>query len=228
MSTVARSAHKRRCHLSVSTEWGRFPSDAGFGYLAHVDADISMWGEYGPRPEPNHDLDALFGSMSATAEVEVSCSPEAAWDLISSIERIGEFSPECVDAWWTPDRPARAVGGRFEGRNRVVHGEHVAEWVRPCDVTAWDPGQQLAWSVGDRYDGTPSSRWSITIAPRPGGVLLRQEFQHEPDGLSGLRHRAEAHPAEAEQTVAERTVGLGQGMAATLARMKVVLETDPR
>ena len=86
-----------------------------------------MWGQYGPRPEPNHDLDTLFGSMSAAAEVEVACSPEAAWELISSIERIGEFSPECVDAWWTPDRPARAVGGRFEGRNRVVRGEQVAE-----------------------------------------------------------------------------------------------------
>lgn len=52
-----------------------------------------MWGAHGPRPEPNHALDALFASMTASADVEVSCSAEEAWDLVSNVERIGEFSP---------------------------------------------------------------------------------------------------------------------------------------
>lgn len=72
---------------------------------------ISLWGTYGPRPEPNHDLDELFGSMRAAAEIEVNCTPEQAWDLVASIERIGEFSPECVEAWWVAPARAKSPGG---------------------------------------------------------------------------------------------------------------------
>jgi hypothetical protein len=195
-------------------------------YRSDMDADVSMWGSYGPRPEPNHDLDELFGSMSANAEIVIACTVAQVWDLVSSVERIGEFSPECVEAWWIPDHPARVAGGRFEGRNRVVDEDGVREWIRPCDVLVWDPDRQFSWTVGDRYDGTPSSRWTFSITPGEAGVHLRQEFQHAPDGLSGLRHWAEADPTHAAALVAQRAAGLENGMAATLARMKSVLERE--
>jgi hypothetical protein len=66
---------------------------------------VSLWGTYGPRPEPNHVLDALFGSMTAEADIDVACEVAQAWDLVSTVERIGEFSPECVEAAWLPDHP---------------------------------------------------------------------------------------------------------------------------
>jgi len=129
-----------------------------------------------------------------------------------------------VEAWWVPDRPARVAGGRFEGRNRVVEGDGVREWVRPCDVLVWDPGECFSWTVGDRYDGTPSSSWSFSLDPCESGVIVRQAFRHAPDGLSGLRHWAEEDPVRAPELLAKRTSSLEIGMAATLARMKAVLE----
>jgi hypothetical protein len=164
--------------------------------------------------------------MTAAAEVEVSCSAGEAWDLVSNVERIGEFSPECVQAWWVADRPARAVGGRFEGRNRKVDADGIREWIRPCDVLVWQPGRQFSWAVGDRYDGTPASLWTISIKPGSSGVVLSQEFRHVPDGLSGLRHWAEADPERAADEVAARTADLERGMATTLGRMKAALERD--
>ena len=203
-------------------------ASAGQGYVAQVSIHLSMWGDYGPRPEPDHRLDALFGSLHALAQIEVQCTPTAAWNLISDVTRIGEFSPECVDAWWVPGRPAGSVGGRFEGRNRRVDAEEVYEWVRPCDVAVWQPEREFSWRVGDRYDGTPSSRWSFSIGTGLWGVTLRQEFWHEADGLSGLRHMAEAAPAEAAGIVSDRIAALEDGMRVTLQRMKTVLELDSR
>ena len=185
-----------------------------------------MWGNYGPRPEPDHRLDELFGSMHACAQIEVQCASAAVWSLISDVTRIGEFSPECVEAWWVPDRPARAVGGRFEGRNRRIDADGAYEWVRPCDVVVWEPEREFSWTVGDRYDGTPSSRWSFSMRTGPSAVTLRQDFWHVADGLSGLRHMAEASPVEASRIVSDRTVALEDGMKVTLHRMKTLLELD--
>lgn len=185
---------------------------------------VSGWGDSGDRPDPNHDLDPLFAGMTTWADRPVACSAEAAWALVSAIERIGEFSPECVEAHWLPGFPARAVGGRFEGRNRVTDGDDAFEWVRPCTVLAWQPQSEFSWSVGDRFDGTPASRWTFRIQPAGAGVLLRQEFSHYPDGLSGIRVAADADPDRAPELVAARLDDLRTGMNATLERMAGVLE----
>lgn len=188
-----------------------------------------MWGTYGPRPEPDHSLDALFGAMNAERAIDVACAPSDAWALVSSVERIGEFSPECVEARWIDASADVGVGSRFEGRNRVEDpDEGVAfEWVRPCVVEQWEPPRLFAWAVGDRYDGTPSTRWSFELAPRDGGVRIVQRFRHEPDGLSGLRGGAEQDPDNAPAYVADRLADLERGMDETLARMKQVLEGQP-
>jgi uncharacterized protein YndB with AHSA1/START domain len=182
-------------------------------------------GEHGPRPQPNHDLDPLFAAMTVTVEVSVACSVQDAWALVCAVERIGEFSPECVEAWWVPGYPARAVGGRFEGRNRVADAGGASDWIRPCEVVVFDPPREFAWTVGDRFDGTPATRWAFRVLPDRAGCIIRQEFRHYPDGLSGLRLHAEAHPELAADLVAGRQRDLRAGMAATLGRMSLVLTT---
>lgn len=185
---------------------------------------LSNWGESGPRPEPNHELDELFATLSHSTSVEVLCTPPEAWDLVSNVDRIGEFSPECAEAWWVEGYPAGAVGGRFEGRNRVTDGETTYEWIRPCDVTEWEPMSRFTWTVGDRFDGTPATRWSFVIELGVRGIALRQEFTHLPDGLSGLRLMAEADQLAAPEIVARRREDLRDGISLTLTRMKATLE----
>jgi uncharacterized protein YndB with AHSA1/START domain len=186
-------------------------------------APVDRWGEHGRRPQPNHDLDRLFAAMAVTIELVVRCPVAEAWALVCDVERIGEFSPECVAAWWVPGYPARAVGGRFEGRNRVIDGESTGEWIRPCEVVVFDPPHEFAWVVGDRFDGTPATRWAFRVLPDPAGCRLRQEFRHYPDGLSGLRLHAQAHPEQAADLITARRRDLHVGMTTTLQRMNAVL-----
>ncbi len=119
------------------------------------------WGEpeNGPRPTPDPQVSAVVPAMGVTVQMPMACPPEAFWDLITSVERIGEFSPECAEAWWVDGFPAHAVGGRFEGRNRREAEGDTYEWTRPCDVVAYDP---------PRPSPTPSETAS-TARPRRVG-----------------------------------------------------------
>jgi hypothetical protein len=186
---------------------------------------VNNWGktENGPRPTPDPRVSVLVPAMGVSVEMPISCAPDVLWDLITSVERIGEFSPECAEAWWVDGFPAHVVGGRFEGRSRVESEGDTYEWTRPCDVVAYDPPRHFAYTVGDRYDGTPATRWTFRITPVDTGCVVEQTFEHLPDGLSGARLQAE-QVDDAEALIAERRTMLRDGMTRTMERIRTVLE----
>jgi len=185
----------------------------------------SKWGEEGPRPEPDGRLNGLFATMTTVQEIFVECAIDPAWQLISTVERIGEFSPECVEAYWLDDVTDTSIGRRFEGRNRRSSADAVMEWIRLCIVETWDPPHHFAWAVGDRFDGSPATHWSFKVVTEASGVIIRQNFWHAPDGISGIRTAAEEDFDKAPAIVAFRLEELRSGMAQTLERMKSVLES---
>jgi hypothetical protein len=185
---------------------------------------MSRWGEYGARPEPLAENAALFGALVLTETVAIGCEPWQAYQLVSSIERIGEFSPECVTAQWLGEATGPAVGARFEGTNRVVVGEDEVVWIRPCTVTGVTEGEYFAYVVGDRYDGSPATQWEFLIEATAGGCVVTQSFRHFADGLSGLRGEADANPEMAAAILSSRVESLQAGMRQTLARMRTSLE----
>ncbi len=191
----------------------------------------SRWGDHGPRPTPAAVNDALFGAFEASGSVEVACTPSAAWDLVTDVGRIGEFSPECVDARWIEGATAPSVGARFEGTNRIVDEETDTEliWIRPCTVTLAQAPERFSYTVGDRFDGTPATAWDVQISATPTGCRITQHFRHLPKGLSGIRSQADAEPTRAEAIVKQRVEGLTDGINQTLQRMNLVLEStaDP-
>ena len=186
-----------------------------------------MWGEHGERPEPSSVNDSLFAQFRATVSIEVARSPRAAWDLVTDIRRIGEFSPECIGARWIDGSSGPSVGARFEGTNRAFDASDDTEsiWIRPCTVTRAQAPERFSYTVGDRYDGTAASSWDIEIEPTPAGCRITQRFQHLPRGLSGIRHMCDEDPEHAEFIVKERVEQLTAGMTQTLQRMKDLLES---
>lgn len=187
-----------------------------------------MWGEHGPRPTPSSSMTGVLGSWSVTASIDVRCDARSAWSLLTDVARIGEFSPECIAASWADDAPP-GVGSRFDGTNLTTatgpDGPYEFEWTRPCVVTAWERPRRFAYTVGDRYDGTPATEWEFVIESVSEGCVVTQTFRHLPDGLSGPRHWVEAHPSNADQIIASRTADIERGMHATLSAMKGVLES---
>jgi uncharacterized protein YndB with AHSA1/START domain len=182
------------------------------------------------------DLDRLFEQFVIEAEVEVAATPEAVWQVVSDLERMGGFSPECVGIEWLDGPRGAEVGARFVGVNRITRNslpEHRRnrvgadwsfEWRLPCAIVESDPPRRLSWVVGDRFVGAPASRWTFVLEPSSGGTRLREIFEHVADGKTATRSDADRHPAYAEKIVEERGEVMRGGMTATLAAMKAAIQ----
>lgn len=112
---------------------------------------------------------------SGAVELVVPADPQAVYELVSDVTRIGERSPECRSARWESGEPA-AVGAVFRGLNRVGW---AARWSRRCEVTAAEPGRMFAFrTVPERLDLTrrDSTTWRYEIEAVEGGSRVRHSY----------------------------------------------------
>ena len=167
------------------------------------------------------ELEDLFGAFSIEVATRVAASAERVWDLITDVGRIHEFSPEVVAARWLDDT-GPVVGARFAGTNRL--GEF--EWQRICTVVEAEPPRKFSYVVGDRFDGSPSARWTFELERDGGGTDIVQRFVHLPEGRSGTRLLADQAPERAAEIIETRRQILESGMTETLAKLKRLLEKE--
>jgi uncharacterized protein YndB with AHSA1/START domain len=104
--------------------------------------------------------------------IRIAAPPSAVFRLVSDVERIGEWSPECRSATWLDER--RGVGARFRGHNR----SGANRWSRICEVVVDDPDHEFTWRT---VPGGPitddSTRWGFVVEPLDSGTLLTQAMQ---------------------------------------------------
>ena len=111
-----------------------------------------------------------------SVELVVTASPQAIYDLVSDVTRIGERSPECRSASWESGTPG-TVGAVFRGRNRWGL---LARWSRRCEVTEAEPGRAFAFrTLPERLDPTrrDSTIWRYDMETVEGGVRVRHSYE---------------------------------------------------
>src|SRR3954469_2854321 len=101
------------------------------------------------------------------AQVLVDAPPDAVYDLVSDVTRMGEWSPETVRCEWLDGASGPGVGGRLQGANQRGR----ARWsARPPVVTA-DPGVEFAFVVDDL------TKWSYRFEVDGDGCRLVESFE---------------------------------------------------
>jgi hypothetical protein len=163
--------------------------------------------------------------LTTAAEEVVTARPEVVWDLVADVTRVGEWSPECIQAAWLGEPGRPKPGARFTGHNRLPNG---FEYEVTCVVTEADRPRAFAWVVLDDSGdpASPSSSWRYQIDPLPGGgSRVRQRFTQGP-GFSYLRAMAANAPNRASRIIAARLDGLRANMSATLRGMKTAAESS--
>jgi len=145
----------------------------------------------------------------SSASIDIDAPPEAVWQLVAEVTRMGEWSPECVRAEWEDGATGPAVGAHFHGYNTI--GDY--EWDAPCIVTECEPGAVFAFEV-PRDDEHPT-RWRFELAPSGSGTTLTESF-HAP------RINVEGSPSNFEG----RFEMLAEGIKATIANIKAAAETS--
>ncbi|HTR71629.1 MAG TPA: SRPBCC family protein [Mycobacteriales bacterium] len=84
--------------------------------------------------------------MRASVTVHIDAPPERVWDLISDITRMGEYSPEVVEAEWLDGAEGPSVGARYRGHVKRNERWPVLYWTT-CEITECQRGEVFEFAV---------------------------------------------------------------------------------
>lgn len=154
-----------------------------------------------------------MSEFTTADSIVVAAPPQAVYELVADVTRIGEFSPACTAAWWDEGEGPR-VGAWFTGRNQTP----VRVWETRSQVVVADPGREFAFIVGGSR-----VRWGYTFEATSGGTLVTESWEFLPDGLAMFHER---YGKDAEAQIADRTRAAHEGIPATLAALKKAAEAS--
>jgi uncharacterized protein YndB with AHSA1/START domain len=149
--------------------------------------------------------------MQDSVTVHIAAPPEAVWDLVSDVTRIGEFSPETFEAEWLGDATGPEVGARFRGHVKR-NGRGPTYWAE-CGVTKVVPNEVFEFAVGP--NGKALNTWGYELSASGDGTDVTEYFKLTP-----------VLPLRIYWTLLGWARGKTNrnGMQTTLERMKAVLE----
>ncbi len=103
--------------------------------------------------------------MHREARIEIQASPEAVYDLISDLPRMGEWISENIGGEWQHGSSGK-VGDRFLGHNRTSE----RFWSMPVMVTMAQRGRCFAFVT--HPDDGPYVRWTYRLEPSGVGTRV--------------------------------------------------------
>jgi uncharacterized protein YndB with AHSA1/START domain len=143
---------------------------------------------------------------------DIDASPEAVYDAITDITRMGEWSEECHTCEWQEGFDRAEVGAVFEGHNR--NGEY--EWTTQATITEAEPGRTFTFecSMMDFHFST----WGYRIEPTATGCRVTEWSEDlRPDSVLEFSQKMSG--------IDDRTERNRSTMGTTLERLAAALET---
>ena len=147
------------------------------------------------------------------ASLQINASPEALYDLVSDVRRMGEWSPETKTCTWIDGATGPAVGARFKGTN----ARGPLRWSTKPKIVVAEPGREFAFVTELR--GRDTTKWSYRFEPAGTGTTVTESFEMLDD-----MPKAIAFVERYLMRVSDRKADLEKNMAETLARIKAAAE----
>ena len=142
---------------------------------------------------------------------DIAASPEAVYDAVADVTRMGEWSEECHACAWHEGFDGPAVGATFDGHNR--NGEH--EWTTKGTVVEADRGRAFTFQCS-MYDFHYAT-WGYRIEPTESGCRVT-EWSEDLRPASALEMSAKI------SGISDRDGRNRATMSGTLERLAAVLE----
>jgi len=150
--------------------------------------------------------------LAVQVERVIDATPETLYDLISDVTRMGEWSPECIEAAWVGNADGPTVGAQFKGKNRLG----FSRWTTKPTVIQADRGSSFAFEV-----------------PGKAGPVWRYDFEATSQGTRVTESMVQEAPLNAfihflqrRNGVHDRAANLAQGMHTTLERIDAAATAD--
>lgn len=149
---------------------------------------------------------------SHSESLSIHASPQQVWDVVTQIERTGEWSPVCRAAWWKEPADGPEVGAWFHGRNE--DGGQV--WETESLVVAAEEPVEFTWVVMGN-----AVRWSYSLAPEGDGTILTESWAVQSEGFALF---SEMFGIEAVPELEWRRDAALSGITDTLRSIKRIVE----
>ena len=120
--------------------------------------------------------------MHESVTVYMEAAPEAIWDLVSDVTKIGRYSPETFEAEWLDGATGPSVGARFRGHVKR-NGIGPIYWTS-CTVQECEPGRAFTFGVGPPDKAL--SVWGYRMEPVDQGTDVTETFTLADTGLLRL------------------------------------------
>ena len=170
-----------------------------------------MTDEVTPAQRAEAARDDAGSELRHSEAIFVARAPEALYDMVCDVTRMGEWSPVCRQCWWD-EGAGPEPGAWFTGRNQSAD----RTWETRSQVVTAQRGRAFAFVVGGSL-----VRWEYTFAPVEDGTLLGESWEFLPAGLARFRER---YGADAQAQIADRTQAAHSGIPTTLAAIKQAAE----
>ncbi|MGW0045014.1 SRPBCC family protein [Rhodococcus sp. NPDC003348] len=144
------------------------------------------------------------------ADIEIDATADAVWRVISDLERMGKWSPQC--------KVMKVFGGPVRQGTRTfnVNKKGLLVWPTSAKVIRFEPGKAIAWRVAENH-----TIWTYELTPTETGTRVT-ERREAPTGTtkvsSFLVDKFMGGTADFE-------VEMISGMNLTLARIKSEVES---
>lgn len=111
--------------------------------------------------------------MHASVSLHIDAPPQRVWELVSDITRMGEYSPEVMEAKWVGNATGPEVGARYKGH--VKRNEKGPTYWTVCEVTESIPGEVFEFAVmaGNKRINT----WRYEMRPEGEGTEVTESFR---------------------------------------------------
>jgi hypothetical protein len=106
------------------------------------------------------------------ARIEIHASPEAVYDLVADLPRMGAWSPENIGGAWQGGGSGK-VGDCYIGHHRTSE----RSWPVPVLVTVAERGRCFAFLT--RPDEGPYVRWTSRLEPSGAGTRVTKIWDVE-------------------------------------------------
>lgn len=143
--------------------------------------------------------------IDVTVEATIPASPEAVYDLVADITRMGEWSPETTEAEWIKGATEATEGAQFKGTNTLGK----ASWSTKPTITKAERGMVFEFKV----PGKSGPTWRYEFEPIEGGTRVVESVRQTKPSPAVIRF------IQRRNGVTDRAAHLREGMRATLANL---------
>ncbi len=145
-------------------------------------------------------------TVNAVVERTIAASPEALYDIVTDVARVGEMSPECKGAAWVGKNAGPVVGARFKGTNELGK----SKWSTKPTVTAAERGKVFEFKVPMGFGPV----WRYEFHPTANGTRVVESVHQNKPSPWFIRR------AQRKAGVTDRSAFVAEGMRETLANLE--------